>query len=54
MDGKEFSWELDFGRFHTATLMGISTMNLTDGLMDRTGDRHTDGQMDLEVESHLG
>ena len=42
-----------FGKFHTAILVGILTMNLADGWMDGTDDRHTDRQMEFQVESHL-
>ena len=49
-EGK-LSWVLDFWKFHPAILMGIFTMNLTDGWMDRTDDGRTDGWMDFQVES---
>ena len=39
-----------FGKFHTAILMGIFTMNLADGWTDRTDDGHTDRQMEFQVE----
>ena len=29
-------------------------MKLADGWMDGMDDKHTDGQMDFQVESHLG
>ena len=32
----------------------IFTVNLADGWTDRTDDRHTDGWMEFQVESHLG
>ena len=51
---KEFSWVLTYGKFHQAILMGIFTMNLADGWMGRTDDRHTDGWTDFQVESYLG
>ena len=49
-----FPAKWSYRKFHTAILMGIFTSNLADGWMDRTDDRHTDGQMGLHVESHLG
>ena len=45
---------LCFGEFHTGVLIGIFTMNLADGWMDRTDDGHTDGQMEFQVASQLG
>ena len=54
MDGREFFWVLDFGKFHLAILMGILPVNLADGWTDGTDDRHTDGWMDFLVESCLG
>ena len=43
-----------FGKFHTAILMGILTVNLVDGWTDRTDDGHTNGQMEFQVESCFG
>ena len=43
-----------FGKFHTGILISIFAMNSADGWMDRTNDGHTDGQMEFQVESHLG
>ena len=43
-----------FGKFHTAILMGILTVNLADGWTDRTDDGHTNGQMEFQVESCFG
>ena len=43
-----------FRKFHPAILMGIFTMNLADGWMNRTDDGHTDRQMEFQVESLLG
>ena len=42
-----------FGKFHTGTLMGISTMNLADDWMDRTDDGCTAGWREFQVESHF-
>ena len=44
-----------FGKFHTGILVGIFTINceLADGWTDGTDDRHTDGQVEFKVESHL-
>ena len=38
-----------FRKFHTAILMSIFTMNLANGWMDGTDDRHTDGQTEFQV-----
>ena len=54
MDRRDFPWDLDFGKFHPAILMGIFTVTLADGWMDRMDDGHTDGQIDFQVESCLG
>ena len=35
-------------------IMGISTESLADGWINGTDDGHTDGQMEFQVESHLG
>ena len=43
-----------FGKFCTAICMGIFAMNLANCWTDRTDDRHTDGWMEFQVESHLG
>ena len=40
--------------FHTAILIGIFTVNLADGRIDRTDDGHTAFQMEFWVESHFG
>ena len=49
-----FSGFWTFGKFPIAILVGIFTMNLAEGWMDGTDDRHTDGWMEIQVESHLG
>ena len=54
MDGYEFSWFSCFGKFHTGILIGIFSMNLADGLMDKTDDGHTDGKMEFQVQIHFG
>ena len=46
--------KFNFGKFHTAILVGIFTMSLAYGWMDRSDDRHTDGWADFQEESHLG
>ena len=46
------SWTLR--KFCTAILVGIFTVNLADGWMDRMNNGHTDKSMELQVESHLG
>ena len=43
-----------FWTFCPTILVGIFTMKLADGWMDRIDDGYTDGQMEFEVESHLG
>ena len=54
MDQTEFPHDLDIWKFCPAIIVGSFTMNLTDGLTDRTDDGHTDGWTDFQVESHLG
>ena len=51
---KNFPGYWTFWKFHLAILMGIFTMNLADGWMDRTDDGHTDGWMEFQVQSCLG
>ena len=43
-----------FGKFCTAILMCIFTVNLSDGWMDGTDGGHMDGWMDFQVESGFG
>ena len=43
-----------FGKFCTAILIGIFTVNLADGWLDGMDDRHTDRWTEFQVESHLG
>ena len=49
-----FPMHWSFRKFHPAILMVIFTMNLAHGWMDGMDDRHTDGWMEFQVESHLG
>ena len=53
MEGN-FSGFWTFGKFPIAIFVGIFTMNLAEGWMDGTDDRHTDAWMEIQVESHLG
>ena len=50
----EFPMKWIFRKFCPAILMGIFTMNLSDGWTDRMDDGHTDRQMDFQVQSCLG
>ena len=43
-----------FGKFHTAILVGILTLNLADGWMDGTGDGYTNRWTEFQVELQLG
>ena len=51
---RSFPRFLCFRKFHTGKLVGIFTMDLADGWMDRTDDGHTDTQTEFHVESCFG
>ena len=53
MEGN-FPTNWTFMKLCPAIFVSIFTMNLADGHMDGTDDRHTDGQMDFRVELHFG
>ena len=53
MEGK-FHGKCSLGKFCPGILVGIFTMKLSDCWTDRMVNRHTDGQMDFQVEPHFG
>ena len=48
---RNFPRFLVFMKFHTAKLVCIFTVNLADGWMDATDNRHIDGWTEFQVES---
>ena len=51
---RKFPTKWTSGKFHTAMLMGIFTINLADGWTDGTHDGHAGIWVDFKVESDLG
>ena len=51
---RKFPGYWTFRKLYPAILMGIFTVKLADGWMDRMDGRYTGGQTDFQVESHLG
>ena len=51
---RNFPGYFTFTNFCPVILMGIFTMNLADGWMDRTDNGHTDGLTELHMELCFG
>ena len=51
---RSFPWYCILRNYCTGILIGIFTVNLADGRMDRTDDGHSVRQMEFQVESCFG